>query len=141
MRILPVQIKKIKIAQKQLGLTDSQYRDVLSGFNDQNGKPCKSCTTLSSTDANNVLALFEKLGWEQKYKKKLKYSELEGRGGDFASPKSLRKIDAMWHTSPNVRSKTDAAMNKFIKRETGKENIEWISQSDVKKVVQGIKRL
>ncbi|MCF8430537.1 MAG: regulatory protein GemA, partial [Melioribacteraceae bacterium] len=61
--------------------------------------------------------------------------------GDFASPKSLRKIDAMWHTSPNVRSKTDAAMNKFIKRETGKENIEWISQSDVKKVVQGIKRL
>jgi hypothetical protein len=143
--IIPVsnaQKAKIHIAIQQLNISDQQYRDILSGFNNQDGKPCNSCTELNYDQAEALLRLFEKIGWKKQRKGQfLKYEIFANRDSKFATPKQMRGIDALWNTSPNVREKTDEAMNKFIKRITGVDHISFLLAADVHKIIRAIKQL
>jgi len=57
--ISKIQIKIIKIAQKQLGLTDEKYREILS---DRYWK--HSCTELTYAEASDLIDYFKTLGFE-----------------------------------------------------------------------------
>jgi len=133
---------KIHIAKSQLKLSDQQYRDTLSGFINHSGQPCHSCLELNFDQAETLLRLFRKLGWQETRKgSKLKYEEYVNRDPNFATPKQMRRIDAAWNTSPNVREKTEAAMNKFIRRIVGVDHISFVSANDVHKIVTAIQHL
>lgn len=133
---------KIHIAKSQLNLSDQQYRDILSGFNNQSGLPCNSCLELNFDQAETLLRLFRKLGWQEKRKGvKLKYEEYSNRDAKFATPKQMRSIDAVWNTTDNVREKTDESMNKFIKRIAGVDHISFLLAKDVHKVIRAVKSL
>ncbi|NMB81171.1 MAG: regulatory protein GemA [Ignavibacteria bacterium] len=137
-----VQKAKIHIAKSQLNLSDEQYRDILSGFNNRFGNPCNSCTELNFQQAEALLRLFEKLGWKKQRKGvHLKYEIFTNRDPKFATPRQMRSIDALWNSTPNVREKTEEAMNKFIKRITGVDHISFLLASDVHKVIKAIKQL
>ncbi len=133
---------KIHIAKSQLNLSDEQYRDILSGFNTYDGKPCYSSTELNFDQAEALLRLFERIGWKRQRKgAHLKYEVFANRDPKFATPKQMRGIDALWHTTPNVREKTEDAMNKFIKRITGVDHISFLLAADVHKVIRAVKQL
>lgn len=133
---------KIHIAKAQLNLSDEQYRDILSGFINQDGKPCNSCTELNFDQAEDLLRLFERIGWKKQRKGiHLKYEVFANRDSKFATPKQMRNIDALWNTSDKVREKTDDAMNKFIKRISGVDHISFLLAEDVHKVIRAIKQL
>ena len=140
-KILPIQIKKIHIAIKELNIKDKDYRDILSGFNNAAGKPCTSCKELTKRQANILLDLFsKKLGWqEKKHGKKLKYEEFAGRDPKFASPAQMRKIEAEW--MQHSREKTEVSMNNFIYRILKVSMITSVLKKDVNKLLKAIESL
>ena len=138
--ISPLQIKKIHIAKSQLGLSDQEYRDILSGFNNNQQVPCKTCKELNFNQAEALLNIFIRLGFKQTQNGKIKkYEEFAGRSGKFASPAQMRMIEGLWMT--NSREKTEESMNRFIKRISGKDKIEFITGADAHKIINAIERL
>jgi hypothetical protein len=138
--ISPVQVKKIHIAKSQLGLSDQQYRDILSGFNNNQKLPCKTCKELNYQQAEALLNIFVKLGFKQTQNGKVKkYEEFAGRPGKFASPAQMRMIEGLWMT--HSREKTEESMNRFIKRISGKDKIEFITGADAHKIIKAIETL
>jgi phage gp16-like protein len=81
---------KIKIAQKQLGIEDDHYRDIL-----YRKFRVSSSKSLSDSQAHVLIRFFKNLGWVEKSKPK-KYDDQKGDAYS-ASPKIKRKIEAMWH--------------------------------------------
>lgn len=140
-RILFVQQQKIHIARKQLGLTSDQYDDLLSGFkHHKTGEKIMTSVLLTREQADILLGIFEKLGWEpKKTGKKLKYSDLDNRGGDWPSSKSLRLIDAKYHTSPGIKDKSEKGFKKFLKTVTGKSEPSWLKKTDITKLIAALK--
>jgi hypothetical protein len=61
-RIMPNQIKRVKIAQKEMGLTDAAYRATLRQL-----YGVDSCTALTPTQADGLLAHFKVKGWKPTY--------------------------------------------------------------------------
>jgi phage gp16-like protein len=138
--ISPVQITKIHIAKSQLGLSEQQYRDILSGFNNNLQEPCKTCKELTFDQAEVLLNIFIKSGWKQTQNGKVKkYEEFAGRPGKFASPAQMRMIEGLWMI--NSREKTEESMNRFIKRISGKDKIEFITGADAHKIINAIGKL
>lgn len=139
--ILPIQIKKIHIAIKDLSIKDKEYRDILSGFKNAKNEPCSSCKEFTEKQANVLLDLFKKkLGWQQKRKgKPLKYEGYAGRDSKFASPAQMRKIEAEW--MKYSREKSEVSMNNFIFRIVKVNDIKWVLKKDVKGLLKAIESL
>lgn len=87
---------KIKIAQKQLGIEDAHYRDILyRKFRVHSSK------SLSDNQALVLIHHFKALGWvpacaKASAGKPKKYDDQKGDAYS-ASPAIKRKIEAMWH--------------------------------------------
>ncbi len=144
--IAPWQITKIHIAANQLGLIDKNsksdnYRQILSGFISKDGKQSSSCKDLNFDQANELLALFERLGFtakkanENEYKKKFK----NNRGNNFATPKQLGLIRGLWEE--RSRNKSPESLNKFIKNIVKIDDITWLKKGHVSKVIKAIENL
>jgi hypothetical protein len=87
---------KIKIAQKQLGLEDPVYRDIL-----YRKFRVSSSKSLSDSQANMLIHHFKRLGWipacaKASAGKPLKYND-SPRDPYDASGEIKRMIEAMWH--------------------------------------------
>jgi len=86
---------KIKIAQKQLGMEDGPYRDLL-----YRKFRVSSSRSLSDSQANVLISHFKRLGWQPKASRlsplARKYSD-SPRDLYDASGAIKRKIEAMWH--------------------------------------------
>ena len=134
------QIVKIHVAKSQIGLSDENYRGILSGFVTSSGKPAESCKQLNYDQAEVLLNKFVELGFKQKRSgKPLKYEDLANRDYKFASPKQLRMLEAMW--MDNAREKNESAFTKFINRISGKNHISFILKTDVQKIKKAIENL
>ena len=134
---------KIHIAKSATGLSDSNYRAILSGFNNKDGVPCSSCSEFTYNQAEVLLNIFkDKLGFKEKRKyKDSKYAQYAGRESKFASVAQLELIDYKWFSNLNVKEKTDEAMNHFIKRIAGTDHISFLLKKDVSKVIKAISSL
>ncbi len=134
---------KIHIAKTAAGLSDSDYRAVLSGFTNKEGKPCDSCSEFSYTQAEVLLNIFKnRFGFkERRTYKESKYAQYAGRNAKFASVAQLELIDYKWYNNPNVKEKTDEAMNHFIKRITGIDHLSFLLKKDVSKIIKAISSL
>lgn len=141
--ILPVQIQKIHIAKQQLKLTDDEYRETLSAFNNAFGHPCKSSKQLTEDQANALLNIFrDKLGWKEKRNyKNGKYQNYAGRDKKYPSVGQLEKIDATWYNNPAVKSKTDEALNNFIFRILKVNHISFVLKRDVNRLLKAIESI
>ena len=126
----------IHIAKSKLGMSDDNYRQILSGFVLANGNACSSSKELSYDQAEALIHIMKKLGF-QTYR--LKYEEYENREGGFATPGQMRKIEGLWMY--HARTKTCEAMNAFIARIVGKSHITFVKAQDVHKIIKAIEAL
>ncbi len=136
------QIKRIHILKSALKMDDETYRTMLGGFSKVENK-ITSSKQLSYGNAyrliNEMTDLAKKSGAWKDFKKKEKYSELDGRPG-MASSKQLRMLEAMWKdvsifTRPKARQ--TAFMN-FTNRIVKVEDITWIEIWMVEKLVKAL---
>ena len=126
-----VDLAKIHIAKKELGLSDDAYRDILRMRYKKD-----SAAKLSSAQARNLVDHFKTLGFRVKRKKNSK-----------ASPKydnpQMRMVVALWITLGNegvVKNKADQALQKYVKRMTGKDNLRWCDGMDLDRIINSLKK-
>jgi putative transposase len=110
--------------------------------------PTENVLTIASALRRAILMLGKCLTPNPSPKERgsLKYDELGIRWNErlrehYATPKQLRMLEAMWMTSPRVEHKTEEAFKHFVKRISGKEKLEWLMMSDVRKIKKAIESL
>lgn len=128
---------QIHILKDELGLTEDEYRAMLAGYGVSSSAD-DDFTIRKAADFINILrrekAARENVGaggyhgWG-----KNKYEYLRPRPANMADPKQLRKIEAMWRDLADNPS--DAALERFLYRQTGIKNIVWLEKPHAKAVL------
>lgn len=138
----PKQIKHIKMLQKQLEMSDDIYREMLWQYG------AESCKDLTDEKAKHLIATLQvqakKSGMDVKVSSpstRWKYNELADRDPKFATPKQLRMLNAMWHSSEKVKHKTDDAFENFVERIAKVKNLKWLKAYQVSKIKLAIEHL
>ncbi|MBU0944254.1 MAG: regulatory protein GemA [Proteobacteria bacterium] len=125
------ELAKIHIAKKELGFSDDAYRDVLRMRYKKD-----SAAKLSSAQARNLVEHFKTLGFSVKRKNNSKISPKYDDG-------QMRKVVALWITLGNegvVKNKSDQALQKYVKRITGKDNLRWCDGVDLDRIIESLKK-
>ncbi|MCB5204232.1 regulatory protein GemA [Neorhizobium sp. T786] len=122
----------IHVAKKQLGLDEDTYRGKLQLIT---GK--SSTKDMSEAERQKVLTVFRNEGFTP-----ASATRREG-GRQKLSGKFAKKLQALWIAAYNlgiVRDRDDAALETFIKRQTGIERERWLRHADdASKVIDALK--
>jgi phage gp16-like protein len=124
------QLAKIHIAIKDLGISDDIYRDILH----VNFKVTSS-SKLNRFSADRLLNIFKAKGW------KAKSSRKAGKSPQLKDPQQ-RKVQALWITLANagvIKNRTDFALQKYVKRLTGIDNLKWCDGADCYRLIESLK--
>lgn len=135
-------LAKIHIAKKDLNISEKNYRDILSGFGVDSAKE------LNDKDANELVLLFKKIGWQpkpakkQSDKNKAEYIRIElpaNRDDKYATQKQMNMLCGLW--IEYSREKTEESFRKFVCNIAKIDLPVWLLKEDVQKVRKGIKEL
>ncbi len=139
------QRQKIGFLRKRLGLDEDIYRELLlerTGF--------KKSKDISSSQAKSFITYLENKATEmglflpkkEYYWQKNKYGN-DDRDENAATAKQLRKIEAMWFdvSTQNDDKSREQALNKFIKRITGKDHIKFLLKTDIPQLINALKTM
>lgn len=121
-----IDLAKIHLAKRQLGLDDTAYRSLL-----RNVAGAESAAVL---DRAGRLMVLEHLRW-------LGFSPRPARRR--ASPGQFRKIRALWldlHRNGLVRDPTEPAMRRYIRRMTGLARPDRLSLEQASTVIETLKQ-
>ena len=140
-------IAKIHIAHTELNISRKDYLDTLSGWtNIKTGLPVEHANELTEEQANEVIALFIRLGWKPKpgkgSKNKNKYFRIElpaDRDDKYATQKQMNMLCGLW--IDYSREKTEESFRKFVCNIAKIDLPVWLLKEDVQKVRKGIKEL
>lgn len=120
-------LAKIHIARKDLGLTEENYRAILTRV-----AGADSAAKIGPGGQLAVLKEFERLGWSPERKR----------------PKSakpgVRLIFGLWAElgrTGALDNPSRPALLAFVKRQTGVDSPDWLSPAEVNKVVEGLKAM
>lgn len=120
----------IHCGKKDLNLSEVEYRALLSGVT---GKD--SCKDMDLADLNLVHATLVKRGFKSR--------GIAPKGKrEFVNSPEQKKIWKLWYLLRD-HGKSDGSakgLNAFLKKQTGIEKIEWLTDSkDCDKVIEGLK--
>lgn len=130
------QIRKIKTAQSKLKIKDADYREMLSGFITEKGKPAISCKELNQDQYQILIETFEKLGFKPKRKIENRFAKYDGRGGRFATSWQMEKVFYLWEK--NSKEKTLSSLIKFAKRIIKVDDISFWQKRDMSKLIKAV---
>lgn len=122
------EIQLIKIAQKQLGMDDDTYRDMLWSV-----ARVKSSTELDFAGRKKVLDHLQDCGFKRTRPHPRKLAD---------DPQS-KKIRALWlelHTAGKVRNSSESALAAFVKRQTGRDALQWLTAREASNVIEELKK-
>lgn len=124
-------IQTIHIAKKQTGVSDEQYRAILTG-----------CAGVDSSkeitrweDYNAVMKAFKTLGFHS-VKKTVDDKE---RNPEWISAKQEKYIRGLWELAS--RQKDEKALQAFVKRITGSDSLTWLHKKDASKVIIALRQM
>lgn len=122
-------LAKIHIARKDLGLSDDDYRAILTRV-----AGADSASKLGPSGLAAVLTEFARLGWKAAPK---------GFGGKRSDKPGVRLIFGLWTELGNLGlvTPTRPALFAFVKRQTNVNNPDWLTAGDVNKVIEGLKAM
>jgi len=122
------EIQLIKIAQKQLGMDDDTYRAMLWAV-----ARVKSCTELDFAGRKKVLDHLQACGFKR--------TRPQPRA--LADDPQSKKIRALWlelHASGKVRNPSESALAAFVKRQTGRDALQWLNGREASAVIEDLKK-
>jgi phage gp16-like protein len=123
-------IAKIKIAQKQIGLSDDDYRAMLA---ERYG--VESSTRLTGAQLGNLIQHMERLGFMPR-------PSIKAMARKLADDRQSRMIRGIWielHQLGVVRNASERALAAYIKRQTGVERLEWLTMAQASNVIESLK--
>ncbi len=117
-------LARAHIARKEMALSDDSYRAILLRITG-----CESAAACSDAQLTAVIGEFTRLGWKPKHRR----------------PKSahphVRLVWALWRDmKPLLRDGSDAALRRFVQRQAGVADPEWLGADGARKVIEGLKQ-
>lgn len=128
------ELAKIHIAKKDLGLDRARYEAILW---DQVG--VHSSADLDSAGRRKVLEYFKSKGWRPKRSG----SSPESRHKASGSKSQADKIRALWivmYKAGIVKNGSEHALNRYVKRMTGIDYVQWLCPNNANRVIESLKR-
>lgn len=122
------EIQLIKIAQKQLGMDDDTYRAMLWSV-----ARVKSSTELDFAGRKKVLDHLQACGFKR--------TKPQPRA--LADDPQSKKIRALWlelHAAGKVRNPSETALAAFVKRQTGRDALQWLTAREASNVIEELKK-
>ena len=127
-------IAKVKIAQKQLGLDDDTYRDLL-----QNVTKKRSAAKLKTWELENVLKRMQQQGFKATRPKRAGTRKQAGDG-------QSRKIRSLWiqlHEAGKVHDSSENALVNWAKNSLnitdGVEALQWLDSHQKNRLIESLK--
>lgn len=124
------QIKLLRTAISCLGLSESDYRNLLAQVG------VKTAKDLDSKKLAVVMSSLGKLGWKTTDHRP---SGNDSGTGNHATTAQLRMLEGLWMEKAKV--KTSEALSAFVKRITKIDKVEWLTTYHIKKVKKAIEAL
>ena len=119
-------IQTIHIAKKALALDESSYRGLLMRVTN-----VESCAVMQVQQLRAVVLEFKRLGFKSAPGKHRKSEPRNGK---------VRAIYAIWGEMASLLDDpSPAALRGFVKRHTGVDSIDWLTDAQCNKVVGGLK--
>ncbi len=142
MPITNFQKKLIHTIVHTIGMQDEDYRKLLKKWFDVD-----TCLKLNYAQAELMIQrlryIAEKAGkWKHSKGNKTKYDDLGDREG-FASPRQIRKIEAMWcdvSYQPDQEAKL-RALNKFVFRFFHVSNLRFLEDWQAHKIIKSLQAM
>lgn len=132
---LKAKIAKVKIAQKQLGMEDADYRALIKRISDGRWTSIADC---EEKTIDNVIREMERLGFKPKPGASARTAP---RKPDL-SPEG-KKVFMVWqqlHAIGAVRDPSERAMFAYVKRVTGIDAPQWTSSAQIERVIETLKQ-
>lgn len=123
-------LAKIHIARKELGMAEDAYRLMLESV-----AGVTSSAKLSAHGRAKVLHRLRQLGW------KPKTSACPRRRVTAQEPQD-KKIRALWLDLAEmgvVRDRSEQALGRYVRRQTGVEALDWLDGRQAEKVIEALK--
>jgi hypothetical protein len=135
-------LAKIHIAVKELCLDDDEYRGILE----------RVCGVRSSRDLRpeqlmDLQRAFRRLGWQGYLLRRdevppLKYEELGDRGRNRPTPSQLRKLDALFNTTPGYGTiDARAAFRAFLRKRFGVEDARFLDAKQFEAALKAVREI
>ena len=133
------QIKQIRTLKNILGLQNELYHEMLMSFG------VTTCKDLTFTEAKILLEILSEKAivagkWQHPNKK---YSDLESRDLDMATPAQMRKIEIMWSKLcyAQTRENIQKTLRKFIQKHFEISDIRFIDKTTAMKIIYVIGKI
>ena len=133
-------VKRIKTLQGLSGITEDQYRALLSGYG------VESCTHLTVVDGRAVCDCLQKMVDRIPEKAQFKtktYADLAGRSAEMATVKQLRMLEVMWMQVTWQKNRKDAiaAYHDWLKNRFNVGTPEWIERDRVSAIKRALESM
>lgn len=129
-------IQLIHVAKLQLGLTDEDYKAIISSIK----ADASSCTHLNLYQLDQLYTALKALGFKpQKTASSIPNKAPTKRSNNKASQAQLHYIRGLWALSS--RSKDERSLNHMCQRITGIHRIEWLGKQDATKLILALRKL
>lgn len=122
------EIQLIKIAQKQLGMDDDAYRDILFTLTRK-----RSSTELDFAERKKVLEHMEACGFKRTKPQPRKLA-------DDPQSKMIRALWLQLHEAGKVRNPSESALAAFAKRQTGRDALQWLNGKEASALIEELKK-
>lgn len=125
-------VKIIHVAKRQAGLSDEQYRSLLSG-----AAGVESASLIKSwAQYRAVMAAFKKLGLKSPSKDFQKSSN-EDRQPQWISKRQEYYIRGLWRLAS--RAQSEESLRALTKRITGTDDVTWCSKKSASKLILALR--
>ncbi|EJL1650765.1 regulatory protein GemA [Salmonella enterica] len=125
-------IQFIHIAKNQLGIDTDTYRQMLLSITGES-----STSTMTPGQLNKVLNAMKEKGFRVKPAKKA------GTTRPLDDTPQVKKLRAMWldmHAKGIVRDSSEAALQAWVKRETGVDSLKWLEPEMASHCIEKLKK-
>jgi len=126
----------LQVGKAELGMDDEFYYGIwlpMQGATLKNGK--YSATTMSIGQLCKAVEVMKDLGFKVKHKKDSSVRKL----ADDAQSKKIRALWLEMHGQGIVRDPSEASLNKYVKRLTGVEVLQWLDTKQASGVIEALK--
>lgn len=129
-------IQLLHVARRELGMDEETYRGALQAATAQGNRAGKrSASDMSVPELQRAVDHMKRCGFKVKAK-----TAQAPRPVVLPAAKKIRALWSELHAVGRVRDKSDAALDLWIKRETGVEALAWLDVSQASQVIERLKK-
>ncbi|EGB8646328.1 regulatory protein GemA [Salmonella enterica] len=125
-------IQFIHIAKSQLGMDTDTYRQMLLSITG-----VTSTSTMNPGQLNKVLAAMKAKGFVVKPSRKARTTR---QLADYPQAKKLRALWLEMYAQGFVRDSSEEALRRWVKRETGVDDLQWLGVDKASTVIEKLKK-